>query len=125
MTPREVRDAIYESLSDISGLNVYKYPPDTVQVPAAVVTGFSHDIVDFDQHRNATITITVLVSHQHTSQMELLDQLCDVSVAQSVPGVMLADTDLPLNPRSVGEFGFREWGGTMFYGAAVEAEVLF
>ncbi len=127
-TPAEVRTTIADALGDISGLNVYKYPADSIQAPAAVITGLSHEIADFDLHRNAAVTITVLVSHQHESQMELLDDLVDVSNADSIPAKLRAlvdGVDVGVNPRSVGDFGFREWGGVIYYGAAVEAEVMF
>ena len=77
ITNGEIREALAQAISNVPGLNVYRYPPDSVTVPCAMVNGFNVKPLTFDGRRETTVDVIVLVSRRSVDQMAGLDQLLD------------------------------------------------
>ena len=104
-TLAEVRAALVDALGDLSGVNRYSYPEDSIQVPAAVVAG---------------LEVTEIA-------LERLDELLDHSGAGSVVAAIndRRDADsISLSVTGVGDYGVIEWGEVAHYGAVVTVRVL-
>lgn len=73
----EIREALAQALNNVPGLNIYRYPPDNVTVPCAMVSGFNVKPLTFDGRREITVDVIVMVSRRSVDQMAGLDQLLD------------------------------------------------
>ena len=73
----EIREALAQAISNVPGLNVYRFPPDNVTVPCAMVSGFNVKPLTFDGRREITVDGIVMVSRRSVGQMAGLDQLLD------------------------------------------------
>lgn len=125
-TNRDIRKAITDPLREITGLHVYDYPVDNIQVPAAVLYDLEHTLATFDAGRTTTAEVVVLVSHNDTTQMARLDELLDMDSAGSVVSVIEDVTHadgVSLSVRTIGTFGLRVIADTPYYGAAVGLQV--
>ena len=120
-TNAEVRRVVFNAL-DLPGVNRYEYPPESVQVPAAIVAGIDITRTTFDAGREIGVTVLVIASHSDASQVQVLDRLLDPSGADSVLAALEGVTDqngVSLAWRSVSGYGEVVWGGVSYYGAAV------
>jgi hypothetical protein len=125
-TNRAIRAAITDPLREITGLHVYDYPVDNVQVPAAVLYDLEHTVATFNAGRTTTAEVVVLVSHNDTAQMARLDDLLDMDDAGSVVSALEDVTNadgVSLSVRSIGTFGLRVIADTPYYGATVSLQV--
>ncbi len=126
-TLAEVRAALVDALGDLSGVNRYAYPEDSIQVPAAVVAGLEMTEIALGGLYDITAKVLVVVSRSHTSQLERLDELLDHSGAGSVVAAIndRRDADsISLSVTGVGDYGVIEWGEVAHYGAVVTVRVL-
>lgn len=126
-TLAEVRAALVDALDDLSGVNRYSYPEDSIQVPAAVVAGLEMTEIALGGLYDITAKVLVVVSRSHTSQLERLDELLDHSGAGSVVAAIndRRDADsISLSVTGVGDYGVIEWGEVAHYGAVVTVRVL-
>jgi hypothetical protein len=118
----EIRAAVHEAVARVPQLNTYRYPPDSVQVPAAIVAGIDIEPNTLTGGRETTVSVLVLVSRSHTSQIELLDDLIDPEGVDSVYAAIESRVDadgVSLMVESVGGYGEVVWGDTSYYGALV------
>ncbi len=126
-TSREIRTALVDALSAVPGINRYRYPEDSIQVPAAVVSGFDMTEARIGGGRDITAKVLVVVSKSHTSQLELLDEMLDEDGAGSVVAAIndrVDADDIAFWVTSVGDYGEFAWGGVDYYGALVNVRVL-
>lgn len=126
-TLAEVRAALVDALGDLSGVNRYSYPEDSIQVPAAVVAGLEMTEIALGGLYDITAKVLVVVSRSHTSQLERLDELLDHSGAGSVVAAIndRRDADsISLSVTGVGDYGVIEWGEVAHYGAVVTVRVM-
>ena len=79
----EIREALAQALNQVPALNGYKYPPDNVNVPCAMVSGFNVKPMTFDGNRETMVEVIILVSRRSVDQMAGLDQLLDPDDASS------------------------------------------
>lgn len=120
-TNAAVRSAVYDAL-DLPGLHRYGHPPDSVQVPAAIVAGLDINRTTFDAARTVTVTVLVIVSHSDTSQVAVLDELLDPTGDRSVVAAIEDVSDangVSLAWTTVAGYGEVVWGGVSYYGAAI------
>lgn len=122
MSNSTVRDGIVAALTP--RLHTYRFPVDSLDTPCAVISDLTSVRDDMDDGRLYTGTITVLVSHSNSDQLELLDDLVDADATDSIPQLLEASTDIEVLVKKCGGFSFREWAGVLFYGAQVDFEVL-
>ena len=73
----EIREALAQAISGVPGLNVYRYPPDSVTVPCVMISGFNVRPLTFDGKREITVDVIAMVSRRSVDQMAGLDQLLD------------------------------------------------
>lgn len=73
----EIREALAQAIGNVPGLNVYRYPPDSVTVPCVMVSGFNVKPLTFDGRREISVDVIVMVSRRSVDQMAGLDQLLD------------------------------------------------
>jgi hypothetical protein len=73
----EIREALAQAISNVPGLNVYRYPPDNVAVPCVMISGFNVKPLTFDGKREITVDVIAMVSRRSVDQMAGLDQLLD------------------------------------------------
>jgi hypothetical protein len=126
-TSREIRTALVDAISTVPGINRYRYPEDSVTVPAAVVSGFDMTEARIGGGRDITAKVLVVVSKSHTSQLELLDEMLDETGAGSVVAAIndrIDADDIAFWVTSVGDYGEFAWGGVDYYGALVMVRVL-
>jgi hypothetical protein len=126
-TNAQIRRAVADAINDLASLNVYRYPPDSVSVPAAIVAGLDIDFASFTGGRETSVAVLVIVSRSHTSQLELLDELLDPAASTSVVAAIESRVDaddVSLMVESVGGYGEIEWGGVSYYGALVTVKAL-
>lgn len=81
---REIREALAQAVGSVPGLNVYRYPPDNVNVPCVMISGINMKPITFDGNRETTVDVIVMVSRRSVDQMASLDQLLDADDASSV-----------------------------------------
>lgn len=120
-----IRQTIYDAVGDLSGVNRYLYPPESIQVPAVVVAGLDMKRATYEGGRESTATILVIVSHSDADQLETLDRLLDVSDG-SVMAALDATTEVDgvsLAWDSAGSYGEVQWNGVAYYGAVITAKV--
>lgn len=120
-TNADVRRVVYDALN-LARLNRYEYPPESVQVPAAIVAGIEFTRSTFDGNRTVEVGVQLLVSHSDHSQLRRLDELLDPTDAGSVLAALEAVSDqngVSLVWREVTGYGEVEWGGEGYYGATV------
>jgi hypothetical protein len=123
-TNRTIRETLFDAL-DLPSLNRYMYPPDSVQVPAAIVAGL--DVTPIAKGaRETTATVLIVVSHSDVDQLETLDMLLDEDDTGSVLHAIEAVTNangVSLSWESAGSYGEVEWNGVSYYGAVVSVKV--
>jgi hypothetical protein len=91
----QVRNALASALEDAyPGWNVYRLPPETVEVPAFVITGFSVVPQAAARVDMAEAEVNVLVSHRHVDQIELLDEVLSPGADGSVWSCVESDPSL-------------------------------
>lgn len=97
MNLADVMDQLGDRIDTIDGLRVYRYPPDNVQVPAAVVTYPEEYVYDVTFGRGTDrMTVPVIVMVGKVSDRASRDQLAayvDGSGARSVKAVVEAEGD--------------------------------
>ncbi len=123
-TNATIRRVIYDAI-DISGVNRYKYPPESIQVPAVIVAGLDMNRATYEGGRQSTATILVVVSHSDVDQLETLDALLD-NADGSVMAALDATTEadgVSLAWDSAGSYGEVQWNGVAYYGAVITAKV--
>jgi len=81
---REIREALAQAVGAVPGINVYRYPPDNVNVPCVMISGINMKPITFDGNRETTVDVIVMVSRRSVDQMASLDQLLDADDASSV-----------------------------------------
>lgn len=125
-TNATIRQTIYDALADLSGVNRYMYPPESIQVPAVIVGGMEITRSTYDGGRQVDVSLLVLVSHSDTSQLEIMDVILDPTDQRSALAAIEAVTDangVSVAWRTVGSYGELEWGGVTYYGAVVSCQV--
>ena len=73
----EIREALAQALNNVPGLNIYRFPPDNVNVPCVMISGFNVKPLTFDGRREISVDVIVMVSRRSVDQMAGLDQLLD------------------------------------------------
>ena len=108
ITNGEIREALAQALNSISGLNIYRYPPEDVNPPCAFIAGFNITPLTFDGNRETKVDVTVVVSHKHVDQIVTLDAMLDSDGAWSVVDAIESATPPGMNffVESIG--GYRE-----------------
>jgi hypothetical protein len=81
---REIREALAQAVGAVPGINVYRYPPDNVNVPCVMISGINMKPITFDGNRETTVDVIVMVSRRSVDQMASLDQLLDADDSSSV-----------------------------------------
>ena len=81
---REIREALAQAVGTVATINVYRYPPDNVNVPCVMISGINMKPITFDGNRETTVDVIVMVSRRSVDQMAGLDQLLDADDASSV-----------------------------------------
>jgi hypothetical protein len=81
---REIREALAQAVGAVATINVYRYPPDNVNVPCVMISGINMKPITFDGNRETTVDVIVMVSRRSVDQMASLDQLLDADDASSV-----------------------------------------
>ena len=126
----EVRSALASTLEDaFSGWNVYRLPPETVEVPAFVITGFSVVPQAAARVDMAEAEVNVLVSHRHVDQVELLDEILSPGATGSVWACVEADPSLGGIVSSTivtdaGNYQATTIGDVPYYAAAFSVQVM-
>jgi hypothetical protein len=119
-----IRQAIYDAV-DLPGVNRYKYPPESLNVPAVVIAGLDIVPQSSDYNRTVTVQLIVIVSHSHVDQLESLDRLLDETANGSVLQAISDDNNelgVSLDWTSAGSYGDIAWNGVSYYGAVVTVE---
>jgi hypothetical protein len=121
-----IRDAVVDVLSDVTGLNVYRYPIDGITAPAAVIAGFSNVESAMGGRYDTQLDVYVMVSRRHVDQFEALDELTDMVGARSVPQALNeCDVDgLSLAVVGVGDYRELVVADVPYYSATVTLRVL-
>jgi|688.fasta_scaffold239568_3 Zn-dependent alcohol dehydrogenase len=120
-TNETVRRVVFDAL-DLPGVHRYPYPPESVQVPAAIVAGLEIDRTTFDGARTVGVTVLIVASHSDASQVAVLDELLDPTGERSALAALevVSDVDgVSLAWNSVSGYGEVMWGGVSYYGAAI------
>jgi len=81
---REIREALAQAVGAVATINVYRYPPDNVNVPCVMISGINMKPITFDGNRETTVDVIVMVSRRSVDQMASLDQPLDADDASSV-----------------------------------------
>lgn len=119
-----IRQTIFDAL-DLPGVNRYKYPEDSITVPAVVVAGL--DITPVAKGaRETSASIMVVVSHSDSDQLVTLDRLLDEDDTGSVIHAIENVTNVngvSLSWQSAGSYGEVVWNGITYYGAVVSVKV--
>ena len=124
-TNAEIRGALFDTL-DVSGVNRYRYPEDSIQTPAVVVAGFDMSESKLGGGRDITAKVLVVASRSHVSQLELLDEMLDEAGDGSVIAAIndRVDADgISVAVTEVGDYGEFAWGDVSYYGAVVTVKV--
>jgi hypothetical protein len=126
-TNAAIRSELVDTLSDIAGLNVMRYPADNVSSPAAVIAGFSTVQNAFGGQFDTQVDIYVVVSHRHIDQFEQLDALTDFTGFMSIPQTLndrVVDAgDMSFAVVSVGDYREMIIADAQYYGATVTLKV--
>lgn len=125
-----VLDQIAARLATISGLRVSAYPPDNVQVPAAIVSW--PDRYDFDEtygrgSDRMTIPVVVLVEREPDNvAREQLAVFCHGSGSSSIKQVIESGTYSALDSLRVESvaFGVATYAGTDYTAATFSIDVV-
>lgn len=126
----ELRSALASTLEDaFPGWNVYRLPPDTVDVPAFVLTGFAVTPQAAPRIEMAEAEVTVLVSHRHVDQLDLIDEVLSPGATGSVWEVIEGDPSLGGVVGStvvvdVGNYQASTIGDVMYYAASFTVQVM-
>jgi hypothetical protein len=122
---RTIRTALFNAL-DLPSLHRYMYPPDSVQVPAAIIAGLDVTPAAVGGVRETTATVLIIVSHSDVDQLETLDMLLDQDNTGSVLHAIEAVTNangVSLSWQDAGSYGEVTWNGVSYYGAVVTVKV--
>jgi hypothetical protein len=125
-TNRQLRDALADALHSVSGVHVYRVPPDNIQSPAVIVGGFDWEADTFVEGRKVNVNLWVATSRRNAAFIDALDHLCDPD-----DGVAEALNDDPtlggavdsVRVVSVGDYRDLEIAGTGYYAATIRCEV--
>ena len=91
----ELRDALASVLEDAyPAWNVYRLPPETIDAPAIVISGFAVTPQASARVDLVEAELNVLVSHRHVDQVELIDSMLSPGADGSVWDVVEADPSL-------------------------------
>jgi hypothetical protein len=125
ITNGEIREALAQALNSISGLNIYRYPPEDVNPPCAFIAGFTINPLTFDGNRETKADVTVLVSHKHVDQLVTLDAMLDSDGPWSVVDAIESATPPGMNFFVENIGGYRELtvGDVGYYAADVSVTV--
>ena len=129
MSLAQVRDGLADTLAaGLSGVNVYRIPPENITAPAVIVSGFSITPIATGVN-TVSVELYAAVSKRNTSVMDDLDVLVDPESAGSIIGLLDADPSLGGNVNSVrlesiGEYRELEVAGVGYYAATVRYEVI-
>lgn len=120
-----IRRVLFDAL-DLPGVNRYKYPPDSIVTPAAVVAGIDMKRATYEGGRQSTATVMVVVSHSDVDQLATLDELLDPTGAGSVMAALDATDEsdgVSLAWDDAGSYGEVQWNGIAYYGAVITVKV--
>ena len=130
-TLAEFRDALAGTLEDhLPGFNVYRLPPDNVEVPAAMVAGFQIDTGTFgDTTVRVAADVELMVSRRNVHQVELLDELLSPSGVRSLwvkfnEEPTLGDVVAFCTVQSAGDYRELIIGDVGYYAATVSLTVM-
>jgi hypothetical protein len=107
------------------GVNVYEYPPDTIQSPAVIVAGIDWQWDVMGDTRVVTLPLYLAVSRRNTNYLAELDRMTDplgpvVAAFDADP----EDADVASwNVTSVGQYRDISIADTDYYAATVTLEV--
>jgi hypothetical protein len=122
---KTIRETLFNAL-DLPSLHRYMYPPDSVQVPAAIIAGLDIAPAAVGGKRETTATVLVVVSHSDVDQLITLDRLLDADDTGSVLYAIEAVTNangVSLSWQDAGSYGEVAWNGVSYYGAVVTVKV--
>jgi hypothetical protein len=112
-------------VENVGGVNVYDYPPDTIQAPAVILGGIDWVGDTMGDTRVVTMPLYIAVSRRNTNYLADLDALCDQGGA--LVGSFDADpTATGVNSwdvTNVGSYRDINIGDTDYYAATVTLEV--
>jgi hypothetical protein len=118
---KTIRRTLFDAL-DLPSLHRYQYPPESVQVPAAIIAGLDISPAATGGKRETTATVLIVVSHSDVDQLETLDMLLDEDDDGSVLHAIEATTNedgVSLSWQDAGSYGEVQWNGVSYYGAVV------
>lgn len=108
ITNGEIREALAQAINAVPGLNIFRFPPEDLNPPAAFIAGFTITPLTFDGNRETKVDVTVVVSHKHVDQIVTLDAMLDTDGPWSVVDAIESATPPGINffVESIG--GYRE-----------------
>jgi hypothetical protein len=113
-------------VENVGGVNVYDYPPDTIQAPAVILGGIDWvgDTMP-GANRVVTMPLYVAVSRRNTNYLADLDELCDQggALVGSFGDAPTATGMDSWQVTSVGSYRDINIGDTDYYAATVTLEV--
>lgn len=127
----QLRDALTATLEDgLPGWNVYRLPPDAIDAPAIMLTGFDVTPTTFAQRTDTVaVELTVAVSRRHVDRIDDLDELLSPTGDASL--WTLFDGDATLGGvvgycvvQSVGDYRQVIVNDVGFYSASVQLSVM-
>lgn len=127
----ELRTALVATLSDaLPGWNVYRLPPDAIDAPAVMLTGFEVTPMTFAQRTDSVaVELTVAVSRRHVDKIDELDELLSPTGDRSLWTLFDADATLGgvvgyAIVQSVGDYRQVMVNDVGFYAASVQLSVM-
>jgi hypothetical protein len=123
-TNAAIREAIFQAIN-LDSVQAYKYPPDNITAPAAVVAGFDYTPSTFGEGRRTEVTVMVAVSRSHVDHLVEMDTLLDDTGAGSVVAAINAtdEAGISMAVQSVGSYGTVAFADVEYYGALITVEV--
>lgn len=128
----QLLDAMVTMLEEhTTGLNIYRVPPQSVEPPAVMVTGFDYQphLLYGDTARKTDIELTVAVSARHSDLFDELLALIDPTIAGSVVSAIELDATLDGQVGScmvtqVGSLRELAVGEMSLWGATINVEIM-
>lgn len=127
----ELRDALTATLTDgLPGWNVYRLPPDSIDAPAIMLTGFDVTPMTFAQRTDqVSVELTVAVSRRNVDKIDDLDELLSPTGDASLWRLFDGDTTLSgvvgyAVVESVGDYRQILVNDVGFYSATVRLTVM-
>jgi hypothetical protein len=94
-TLADIRTALVDAIqAAMPTVQVYRLPPDTISVPAVILSGFTADPTDMSGGCMSTMDVSVAVSRRHVDQIDVLDAAVDPGASDSVWAAIAADPSL-------------------------------